>query len=347
MSCLLLATAGAVFMGGLNLRAAWAQLVEAGAAQRHFQVELSVATPLNPLAMASLVRDTPDVLVTEPWPSQRANWAGSLSRTYPDGGHGQLLLRRVPPQAQLQQPRLLQGRWLAEAVQPDDLVLNTAALSTLEKAANLGDPVALELDGEILRGRLVGVVEEPLSPPTVYAPGSAEGTSRQWRLALRPSADPEATVARLAQQLPAMRATLEADQRRAGSNHLLVLQRALAWVAIGTGVVGLVALASALGSGVAERRRELGVLRSLGASDRLLGAAVVLEAGLVVTLSLGLAVLLGMAIDPLLAARLAAITGQPLETHASAWSVRLWAALAAAGGVLASTLPARAAVQRA
>ena len=66
----------------------------------------------------------------------------------------------------------------------------------------------------------------------------------------------------------------EKELRGAAAGHLLWLQRALSWVALSTGFVGVVALASALGSGAAERRRELAVLHALGAPNRLLALTV-------------------------------------------------------------------------
>ena len=48
LSSLLMATAGAVFMGGLNLREAWGHLLDQSAAQRLYQIELHLAAPQPP-----------------------------------------------------------------------------------------------------------------------------------------------------------------------------------------------------------------------------------------------------------------------------------------------------------
>lgn len=225
LSSLLLAVAGAVFMGGLNLRAAWDHLLVRRQAQRRYQIELRPPAPTTRAALEPLLlRVAPEVRVAEAWTAQRATWVVSagyaVSRAYPDGGHGQLLLRQVPP-------------------------------------------------GQ-------------------------------------------------------------------------TLQRALAWVALGTGLVGVVALAGALGSGVTERKRELAVLHTLGASNRLLALKVMGEALLVVLVSVIGAVALGGLLDPMLAARLGEISGQALRPSANGLALPLWTLLALAGGLLASAGAARA-----
>ena len=49
--------------------------------------------------------------------------------------------------------------------------------------------------------------------------------------------------------LPGLRAVTEKEVRTAAAGHLLGLYRALSWVALSAGVVGVVALARALSSG--------------------------------------------------------------------------------------------------
>ena len=146
--------------------------------------------------------------------------------------------------------------------------------------------------------------------------------------------------------LPGLRAVTGRDARTAAAGHLLVLQRALGWVALSTGVVGVVAPASALGSGVAERRRELAVLHALGAPDRLLALTVMGEALLVVMVSLVLALAFGWLLDPLHAERLGQSTGQPLGPRAAGLVLPLWLLLALVGGLLASAAASRAATPR-
>ena len=73
-------------------------------------------------------------------------------------------------------------------------------------------------------------------------------------MGLAPRSDPLSVAARLLVSapemgLPGLRAVTEKELRGAAAGHLLWLQRALSWVALSAGVVGVVALASALSSG--------------------------------------------------------------------------------------------------
>jgi len=352
LSTLLLAVAGAVFMGGLNLRSAWGHLLDQSAAQRLYQVELRLVTPSTRLALVPLLQAAPEVQVIEAWNVQRATWVDGehiqISRTYPDGGHGQLLLRHVPANATLQRMTLLAGRWLEDG---SELVINQAAAAALDRPVNLGDTLSVVVRDVRLTGRLVGRIEEPMSPPTIYrrAPPSELGTN--WRLRIAPGSDSQAVAERLLARaahlsMDGMRAVTERDLRTAAAGHLLVLQRALSWVALSTGLVGVVALASALGSSVAERKRELAVLHALGAQGWFLERTVMGEALFVVLLSLVVALALGLILDPLLAAHLGELTSQPLRARAAWLSLPVWALLALVGGFLASASASRAAVQR-
>lgn len=343
LASLLLAVAGAVFMGGLNLRAAWDHLLAQSAAQRLYGIELRFAAPSTAAELAALARTQLEVRLIEPWPTQRASFLGpqgyAVSRAYPDGGHGQLLLRDVPAKAQLQRFSLSEGRWLQEG---SEWVLNQAAAAALQgPGIKLGEPLTLSTAAGPLTGRWVGLVDEAMSAPTIYRLAPGEAASAQWRLGLAPGSHAPALAQALvasaaAMGLPQVRALTEQDLRASSAGHLLVLQRTLAWVALGTGLVGLVTLASALGSSVAERKQELKLLHALGASDRLLANTVMAEALLVVAFSLGLALLLGLALDPLLATRLGDISGQPLHAQKDGLALPLWAILAAVGGLLAS-----------
>ena len=348
LSATLLAVAGAVFMGGLNLRAAWGGLVDHSAAQRLYAIELRLPEP----AAAAAVTTLSGVVEAEAWSTRRATWVGAdglaISRTYPDGGHGQLLLRTAPLLPRLQRFELTQGRWFApasDAAAMPELVANAAALALLDWPARLGATLSVVTDGARLTGTLVGISSEPMSPPTVYLRAGPAAGATHWRLRLASGDSGGQARAEVGQRWPGARVVTEADLRGAAARHVQVLQRALSWVGLGTGLVGLVALASALGSSVAERRRERTVLRALGASRRLLGCSVMLEAAGVVLLSLLLAWGASAVLDPLLTARLGAISGQPLKASTAPWVWPLWAALALAVGLLASLLPARAAAR--
>jgi putative ABC transport system permease protein len=111
-------------------------------------------------------------------------------------------------------------------------------------------------------------------------------------------------------------------------------------------IVGLLGLASTLGTNVLERAREFGVMRAIGAGDRSIRAVVLAEGLLIGVMSVGLAAVASAPLT-LVAARLvgAASLGPARDTIVSAYSIPLWLAVVLAGATLASLGPVRKALR--
>ena len=360
LTVLLLAAAGAVFMGSLNLRQAWWQLADQAAAQRHDALELRLVQPQSTAALQAWLNAQPEVQQAEAWNAWPALWdipgQPPLSRTYPDRSHGQLTLRTVPAGATLLRTPMLQGRWLDA---DGGLVMNSAARHQLGPSASLGQPLALRVQGAAevhsVSARWVGEIDEALAPPTVYLPvsqGPADGQARSthWRLRLQPGTDPGAAADGLRQRLaaagwPVARVQTEQGLRAGAASHVLVLVRSLAVVAVALALVGLMALVTALAAGVRERRAELGVLQALGATPRQLALTVVCEGLLAAAASVALALLLGLAVDLWMAAQMARVSAQPVRPALSVLGVAAWTLIVALGALLACAWPARAAAR--
>lgn len=363
---LLLASAGALFMGSLNLRRSWEALGERSAAQRHYTLELRLARPVSAADLSAALRAIPELRHAEVWNATSAVWMPDgqlpLARTYPDQGHGQLVLRGAPPATALVTHGLAAGRWF-EAGDPTTpvaagepatpVVVNQAAWDLLPPGTALGQRVALFVAGQPRAVRLVGRLDEAMSPPTVYV---SAGTFASWlelgdratqlRLALHDPGATEAFAPVLSARLaasgwPVRRVVTESTLRAASSGHLRVLQRTLVAVAACVGIVGLMGLASALATGVVERRAELGVLRALGGSTGLLVGAVLAEALWTAAASALAALLLAWPIGALLARSIGELSAQPLAFAMAGSGVVAWLALLAGGTVLASGWPAR------
>ncbi len=105
-------------------------------------------------------------------------------------------------------------------------------------------------------------------------------------------------------------------------------------------IVGLLGLASALSVSTAERTREFGVLRALGAT-RGLALRVVLAEGLVIAVaSWALAVALSLPLSAIVGRVLASIAAQDLAPRLSVSAVVLLLAALLVGAVAASVAPA-------
>ena len=106
-------------------------------------------------------------------------------------------------------------------------------------------------------------------------------------------------------------------------------------------VVVLVGMADTLAAGVAERTRELGIIRALGVRRRYLRRMVLLEGMLLGALGLGLALAAGLALGTLwVDATFPYLLGWTLERHIPYWQAALVAMITAVVCLAAALVPA-------
>jgi putative ABC transport system permease protein len=199
----------------------------------------------------------------------------------------------------------------------------------------------------------VGVVNESLTPGAAYVTPATfqHATQRAGRVnALRfvvaDRARVEAVSRALVQALEAAGAGVRVsitEQRFAAAQggHVYILVAALGFIACTMAVVGLLGLASTLGTAVAERTREFGVLRALGARSAAVLQTVVFEGLVIALLSWGLAVLLSLGLSARVGQVLASIAAQSLVPRLSLPGALLWLALLLLGALVVSGYPAR------
>jgi putative ABC transport system permease protein len=349
----LLASAGAMLETTLAVRAAWTDDVARAAQQRRWDIELALPPQAAPERVAALLRPLPDVRAVESWDAAGVAAAGDgveVVHTYPDGGHGGFTLRAAPAATAMIAPRLVQGRWL-KAGDDGVVVLNTMARAIAFPDARVGDTVTLSIAHRPVALRLVGVIDETLTPGAAYlspstfarvAGGHATGV---LRVALRDRDADRPALATVTQALAragiAPRGAITARRVAAAQGgHVAILVAALGFIALLMAVVGLLGLASALSVATAERTREFGVLRALGASRGLALRVVLAEGAVIGVASWAAAVVLALPLSAVVARVLAAIGAQDLAPRLDPGAVALLLAALLAGAVAASVAPA-------
>ena len=351
----LLASAGAMLETSLALRAAWTDNVARAAQQRRWDIELGLQTPAPVARLVALLGAIPVVRAVEPWNGTGAAAAGAggveVVRTYPDGGHGGFSLRSAPPDTTMIVPHVVEGRWL-RADDADGVVLNASARAIAFRGARIGDVLALAVDHRPVALRLVGVIDETLMPGAAYVIPSTfdratgrDGAASVLRIALRDGADDRAALAAISQALAraglVVRGAITARRFAAAQGgHVAILVAALGFIAVLMSVVGLLGLASALSVATAERTREFGVMRALGAT-RGLALRVVLAEGVVIgAASWALAVALSLPLSAVVGRVLASIAAQDLAPRLDGAAVASLLAALLIGAVFASLAPA-------
>ena len=349
----LLACAGAMLETTLAVRAAWSDNVARAAQQRRWDIELALPPQAAPGHVADQLRALPDVRAVEPWDAAGAAAASDgveVVHTYPDGGHGGFSLRAAPAATTMIAPRVVDGRWL-RADDVDAVVLNTMARAVAFPGARVGDTITLSIDHRPVALRLAGVIDETLTPgaayvtPERFARAAGAAGMPVLRIALRDRAADRAGLAAIMQVLArdgiAPRAAITARRFAAAQGgHVAILVAALGFIALLMAVVGLLGLASALSVATAERTREFGVMRALGASRGLALRVVLAEGALIGVASWAAAVVLALPLSAVVARVLASIAAQNLAPRLDPAAVALLLGALLAGAVAASLAPA-------
>ncbi|MYM91879.1 FtsX-like permease family protein, partial [Rugamonas sp. FT82W] len=129
--------------------------------------------------------------------------------------------------------------------------------------------------------------------------------------------------------------------RKEVDGHFDLLIAAMLFIALLMAAVGLFGLGSAMGSNVAERGREFGIMRSIGASSAVVLRNVLAEGALVALMSVPLALALSLPLSAAIGAYLGELLfGLAFPLTVSAAGALAWLAVVLLGALLASGLPA-------
>jgi len=354
----LLATAGAIFVSGLNTLAGIQAIPETLAADRRWDVEVELAAPTSSSELASIAGNVPHVTHVETWSMAKTGveYPGQLTvtSTYPDQGHGSMAVTVVPADTSVYvPPRVLEGRWL-RSDDIDAVVIHQSVRNALP-GVHVGGTIQMPLEGHLTNWTVVGIVEELFAPlcPCVASAGFDQATSRANQANLlrivTDQHDPESRIA--VGQAVAQALAGEAIQTQyvrpidwmvaVSEGHLYVLDAVFLLIASVMGAIGLIGLGSTMSANVIERTREFGVMRAIGAPSSTVRRLVVSEGVFMAVASCLIAAVPAL----LLTAAMGGGVGNlflnvPLPYRVSLPAVVIWFVAIILGAALATLAPA-------
>lgn len=348
----LLAVGGGLFVTARSVEDAWATTVRRVLVDRRFDLEVVLGEPGGTLSLDPSWR-------VERWASVPVSMASAsglpVSMTWPDGGHGSFALVGVPADQRLVRFPLLDGR-LPQA--PGEIALNQVAAARVGGTRAIGHPLTLVVEGRPTRWQVVGIVEEVASPATAYVDLQAFGAQTGLPATTLRIATGAASFADTRRAAGEVEAAVERSGGRvarvvpiellfnAMGEHVLVLVQALSGLAVMMAAVGVLALAANTSASIAERSREIGVLRAIGARPSQVWRMILFEGWFTTAVSVPLALVVALPTSMLVGrvvGRLAFELPLPLDLSWTAWLG--WACVTLGVSTVSSLLPALAATR--
>jgi putative ABC transport system permease protein len=292
LTLLTLAAGGLFFLSALNIRASMINTLDRMFGARKYDLTVSFSDPYEMEKIQRAITKTPGITRAEGWFTTEA----TLGRGNRFG------VVALPADTQLLNFDIIEGRKLRP--QDTDAIVINNALAGRERKMRVGDSVVLRINGEETTWRVAGIAREAFSPGVAYIPMSFieqryPGMTNNLRLALEHS-DPD-SISRVKADLDrnleregvrARGSSTKAESRFAFDQHMLMIYVFLIVMSATVGGVGGLGLMTTMSLNVLERRREMGVMRALGATPRIVWLMIVAEGVVIGVLSWTIAALL-------------------------------------------------------
>jgi len=342
-----LAVGGAVFMVALNVGASWNKTVEAEFNSRGFDAMLRLKQPYAIEELEETLGDVPDIVDMETWGEAQA------SLIYQNGDNSNpFRMIGLPAETPMLSLPLMEGRWL----RPDDenALIVSHILVDHEPSLTLGNEVQIDINGQATAWTVVGIARQ-IGPNIAYANqdyfvslAGLEGKTNTLTIAANDhSPDGQAASlqaiesALLAANVDVAAANTSQDGRQVLVDHFYIIVTLLMIMAILVAAVSGLGLASTMSLNVLERRREIGVMRAVGAKSMKVLQIILGEGIFIGLLSWGLAILLSIPLTSLIGN----VTGKlfieaPLVLAYSGTGIGIWLGIVLVLTAIASSLPA-------
>ncbi|PYQ31921.1 MAG: hypothetical protein DMF56_02145 [Acidobacteria bacterium] len=350
-----LAAGGVFFMAALNLRSSMIHTLDGLFAQRKYDlmVQFAELSPTENIERA--VRNTRGIARAETWIVSQGSTLFSKKPTasHSVGLHGgattvdknSFVIIAMPADTHLMQPEIIAGRALKPGDE-DTMVVNSALASRLP----LDKPARIQMGPGQPTFRVVGIVREPFSPAVAYIPRAFfdarhPGMANSLRLKLdgtpinQVKSDLEANLRK--EGLRPIASMSNGDGRYGFDQHMLMIYIFLIVMSAVIALVGGLGLMTTMSLNVMERRREMGILRAIGATPAVVWLMIVIEGVFIGIVSWIVATVIAAPLSKGVSAVLfMAMMKTRLDSIIEIPGILIWLAISIALGAIASFLPA-------
>jgi putative ABC transport system permease protein len=337
LTLLTLTAGGLFFLSALNVRASMINTLDHMFAAGKFDLSIYLEKPYEFEKIQRAIANTPGITRAEGWFVTEASLVSRFT------------VVALPAETQLLNLEIIEGRNLAPG-DTDAIVVNNV-LAGREAKMRVGETVALRMEGAESTWRVVGVAREAFSPAVAYIPLSSvqhPEMVNSLRVALA-NTDPDAISLVKSdldrnlerEEVRAHGSSIKAENRFGFDQHMLMIYVFLIVMSAIIGGVGGLGLMTTMSLNVFERRREMGVMRALGATPRIVWLMVVAEGVVIGVLSWAIAGLLAWPVSKAIGNLLVrALFRGGLDFTFEPLGLLIWMVVSISLSALASFLPA-------
>jgi putative ABC transport system permease protein len=353
LTLITLTMGGAVFIATFNVRVSMNQYVAQISHYFRADVNLTLNRPYRIAEIDQMLSGLPGIGRVEGWAGARAEMVLA------DGTSGESVSMLAPPaNSDLVKPIILKGRWIEPGDQ-NAIVLNDLFMTEYPQI-NIGDSLPLKVNGDDknfvvvgffrFAGKVAGLlaytnydylselINQPNQAASFRIVADRKGMNNDQQLALAKTIEARLRI----YNVDINDVTTGFDMSSTAADGFNVLTGFLLFLASLTALVGSIGLAGTMSMNVMERTREIGVMRAIGASNRILMNMVIVEGSLIGIISWILGCLLAFPMSKILSDTVSqAIFNSPSNFALTPIGFIIWLATVIVLSVLASVMPAR------
>ncbi len=296
LSLIMLSIGGASFIASLGASASWNQTIDQSFASINYDIDIRFAKQYPADTIEDKIRTIKGVTKVE-----ALGYAMSTAfPKYSDGTYGPAYAVFAPKNDTIMiHPPVVEGRWLSKN-DTNAIVLDTEFVDNAKKLGtpiNVGDDLTLSLSGKDSIWHVIGIMDKIGVQSAAYTNYDyfAETTEQKGNaMCARVLVEGhDKTLQKVVTQ--EIEKKLEQDNinlfviqpltvsRQIMVNHVVLILSLLMVMSVMVAVIGALGLASAMSINVMERTREIGIMRSIGATSRNILQSIIIE-GIVIGL---------------------------------------------------------------